>query len=271
MTADDSFQRLQRLSEAPLTQDFFHHVESLSRFDMPPSSKSLFTAYHSHFFDAPRPAFSADWGESSPNWRWQKRHSEAVLGSTQAAFTGVYYHRDNLLRIERDILAFPRMQELMALVGNSAIGGGNTQKLDFEYHAFIFAYRRSLDYLARAIASLLKQEFHSFRELPVSLKAHAQHEWDQRIIDIHRKYAPRLGSFLSKSEEKSTRDLIAHYMHVPAGCLNVNATGIFLAGGGEKLSSENTLGSVIHSYVQTLEDIVKETFDAVKSGFPKDA
>ena len=118
---------------------------------------------------------------------------------------------------------------------------------------------------------MLKQDFHSFRDLPNDLKAHAKHDWVRRIIDVHLKHAPRLTSFLSKKEEKSTRDIVAHYMHVPHGCLNVSAKGIFFAGGGEKLNGEKTLAFVVHSYVQTLEDILKETFDAIKSGLPKEA
>jgi hypothetical protein len=268
-TADDSFLKMHRLWQAPLVQDYLHHVKRCSGFDMPPSVKALFTSYHKHFFDPPRPAFSADWGEAFPNWRWQKRHSEAVLGSVQSAVAAVYYHRDNMVRIENEILFFGKKTELLAFIGNGSIGIGNTQKLDFEYQAFVFAYRRSLDYLARAIASLLKQEFHSFRTLPKDLDPYGTQNWVRLLVAMHKKHLPRLYSFLSDGQTKSTRDLIAHYMHVPAGCLNVNAKGIFFMGGGERLSGSLTLGTVLQDNIETLEGILFEAFEAIKVGFPK--
>lgn len=49
------------------------------------------------------------------------------------------------------------------------MGLGGTRKMDFEYQAFVLAYRRCLDYLAGAIASYFKTEVSSFRTLPKSI------------------------------------------------------------------------------------------------------
>ncbi len=269
----DIFEKQLALWNSPLVQDFYHQVKLSAGFDLPPSSKALFTEYHQHFFEGSKPDFSKDWGDTSPNWKWQKKHYDSILGSVQSALASVHYHRDNMLRIEREILSFTRMDELVTIFKNDAsgscIGGGNTQKLDFEYHAFVFSYRRTLDYLTRGVSALLKQDFHSFRTLNKGFAAHQKHTWVNEIVAIHAKYTPKLEKFLGKEDGKGTRDLIAHYLHVPAGCLNVNSSGVFFAGGGEGLSHNQTLRAAIDLYVRILEGIISETLSAIMKGHEK--
>lgn len=268
---DPVFRQMGELYAHPVVQDFYHHVEVVAGFEVPPSIKSSFQHYHHHCFDPPKPAFTADWGEASPIWQWQKLHSESIFGSAQSAIAAVLYHRENLLRLERDVLSFVDLDKLKELVGKSGFGGGNTQKLDFEYHGFVFAYRRGLDYLARGVAALLKEHFHSFRRLPTLLHNHSKHAWVCRLIDTHQQYSPKLETFLGTDDERSTRDKIAHYLHVPAGCLNANALGVFFAGGGESLDHSRKLGDVIDDYVRILRDLIRDFLSTMEEGLPKKA
>ena len=259
------------LHEHPVVRDFLHHAQTIAGFSLPPSIKVLFERHYHHCFDEPCPDFTKGWGTESPNWKWQKLHNESILGSAQSAATAVFYHCENLLRMEREVLSFRDIDLLISLMGQSAIGGGNTQKLDFEYHAFIFAYRRTLDYLSRGIAALVREECKSYNKLPASLKNHSSKPWVRQLTDMHSKYASQLETFVHPARGHSTRDRITHYLHVPAGCLNVNAQGIFFAGGGENLEPSIGLGKVIDDYVHTLRDVLTECFSAMAIGMPKGA
>ena len=181
----------------------------------------------------------------------------------------MFYHRENLLQLERDLVSFLDVEELVKILGRTAIGGGNTQKLDFEYHSFVFAYRRSLDYLARGASALLKEEIKSFRDLPKLLRNHSNHEWVTRLIQIQETYAPKFGSFMTGDEGKSVRDQIAHYSHVPVGSLNVNVNGVFFAGGGENLDSNRKLADVLNDYIRLFRTVIAEVLDVMKHGMPK--
>lgn len=270
MTNDqESFKQLRALGEHPIVRDFYHHAQAIAGFTLPPSVKIFFESHHHHCFSEPCPDFTKGWGTESPNWKWQRLHNESILGSAQSATAAVFYHCENMLRMEREVLSFRDIDLLIPLMGKSAMGGGNTQKLDFEYHAFIFAYRRALDYLSRGVAALVKEECKSYNRLPISLQNHSKKLWVRQIIDMHSQYGSRLETFVHPARGYSTRDRITHFMHVPAGCLNVNAQGIFFAGGGENLEPSNRLGNVINAYVSTLRDVLAECFTAMAVGMPK--
>lgn len=263
------FEDMRKRHESPIVQDFFHHVTRIAGFSLPPSFKGIFDAHRQHFFTDPQPTFMANYGEA-PNKRWQKLYMESVFGSSQSAAAAVFYHYENLIRIERQLLAFRDIERLVDIMGNSStMAGGNTQKLDFEYHGFVFAYRRTLDYLARGVAALLHQDFKSFRRLPDFLENHTRHAWVYKLIEIHAAHTPNLDTFLGNRTDKSTRDQIAHYIHVPAGCLNVNVDGVYFVGGGEGLDRSNSLATVTNNYIQTLQQLLGEFLPAIASGFPK--
>lgn len=269
--ADDqeTFRRMMELHEHPVVQNFYQHVQLIAGFSLPPSIRVLFENHRHHCFDEPCPDFTTGWGTQSPNWKWQKLHHESIFGSTQSAAAAVIYHSENLLRMEREVLSFRDIDLLIPLIGRAAIGGGNTQKLDFEYHAFIFAYRRTLDYLSRGIAALVKEECKSYNKLPTSLHNHSGKPWVRQLTDMHSKYSSRLKTFVHPARGHSVRDRISHYLHVPSGCLNVNAQGVFFAGGGENLEHSQKLGDVIGKYVHTLWDVLTECFSAMSAGMPK--
>ena len=254
---------------SPVIDDFFKHVTGIAGFNLPRSFKALFEGHHSHFFDEPRPQFSLVWGEASSTWRWQKQFSNSILDDVQDATGAVLYHYDNLRRMERDIVALYENEHLKTLAAQSFFGGGNTRKLDYEYHGFVFAFRRTLDYLARGIAALLHQDFNSFRRLPDFFKSHTKHAWIIRLIEVHSRYTPQLVTFLGNRIDRSTRDRIAHYTHVPAGCLNLNRYGVFFAGGGENLDNSQPLGIVIEGYIETLSKLLGDVFQCIAEGHPK--
>jgi hypothetical protein len=86
---------------------------------------------------------------------------------------------------------------------------------------------------------------------------------------FHAGYASKFDTFLGNRTDRSTRDKIAHYLSVPAGCLNVTADGIFFVGGGENLDASRTLAGVTNEYDQLPRQLIGEVLPAIASGFPK--
>ena len=269
INTNDPFQTIKELAENPIVIDFQHHMSTIASFSLPPSLKALFDNYHNHCFDDPLPSFTKDWGLESPNWKWQRRHNESIFHSAQSATAAVFYHSDNLLRMERELLAFRDIDSLIKIMGRSSFGGGNTQKLDFEYHAFVFAFRRTLDYMSTGIAAIIKEDCKSYNKLIDSLNNHSNKDWIIQIKDIHSKYARHLTTFVHPSRGHSTRDKITHHMHVPVGCLNVNAQGVFFEGGGENIESSKRLEDVITNHVRVLQNILTGFFLSMSTGLPK--
>lgn len=266
---DPELAKLVALGEHPTVQRYIKYIQATAGYSLPSSLDRLFQDYREHCHSDPIPIVNQDWGPESPNWRWQKRHHEAVFGSAQAAATAVFYHRDNLLQIEQQLLSFPELKQLIEAMGSVGMGGGNTQKLDFEYHGFVFAYRRTLDYLTQAATALLRNDLKSFRDIPKLVKSYPTNDLVKTLVTIHGKYAHQLGTFLSDGAAKSVRDRLAHYNHVAAGALNVNASGVFIAGGGENLERDRQLGVVLNAYVCTLGEVISEMLSGMMQAIPK--
>jgi hypothetical protein len=264
------FQEMIENFQKPEVQDFLHHIQCVAGFLLPPSVNRIFDLFHHHCFDSPRPQFIRDFDKDPDNSKWQRIYSESIFGSAQPAVSAVFYHRENLLRIERDILSFIYLDKLVKTMGKTLMGGGNTRKLDFEYHAFVFAYRRSLDFLSRGIASLLKEDLHSFRKLPLLRNNHPECPWLEEILEIHLEFAPQLKSFIGTEKDRSIRDKLAHYLNVPAGALNVNSNGVFFSGVGEKVDHSTRLKDVIDNYIKILVKIFTVSLEAMSKGLPKE-
>jgi hypothetical protein len=60
------------------------------------------------------------------------------------------------------------------------------------------------------------------------------------------------------------------YQHVPAGALNVNSSGVFLSGIGEKVDHSIRLKNVIDNYTKILVKIFAVSLEAMSKGLPKE-
>lgn len=172
-----------------------------------------------------------------------------VLGDTQNAFACIVYHYERLCNIEKSVMELVEKYDYKKVLGNSTIALGNTLVWDFEYQAFILAFRRCLDYLARALCCYFRNEFHSFRRLSEFLKKQKPADITQPIIAVHEKYLELFDFVLSDGESKSLRDIISHYEYVDVGCINLSQRGFVLVGGGEELAISGTNEKVILSDV----------------------
>ena len=202
--------------------------------NLPESERKSFLIFHD-FVTNPQPRFITDWRSSPREEKWYLALVEGLNGATRNAYACVHYHFQRLSKLESDVMEKISKRNYVALLENATLGIGNTLIWDFEYQAFVFAYRRCLDYLTRGLAAFFKQTFHSFSELPKKLRNQKPKNVADALADVHGRHCVNLEFVMSADGRRSVRDKIAHYEWVNAGVINLNRHGFTLVGGGEAL------------------------------------
>jgi hypothetical protein len=135
--------------------------------------------------------------------------------------------------------------------------------MNAEYQAFKFAVRRTFEYLAGAVAMFFKTDGTRIRKLATTINGR---EPADRVRPVQARLAvANLETIIGTDDEKSVRDLFAHYRSVDAGAINilVDAEGeiqIRVVGGGERLPAFGDLATcnfstVLEREVAWLEDL----------------
>lgn len=234
-------------------------------YDLPPSEAKSFLLFHD-FITNPQPEFITKW-RSDP--KEEKRYIalvEGLNGATRNAYACVLYHFNRLSALEAEVMERISKRDYANVLGNSGVGIGGTLKWDFEYHAFVFAYRRCLDYLTRGLASFFKQDFHSFKKMQKSLAKLKPENVASALAKVHEKHYRNFGFVMSDFEKKTVRDQIAHYFWVQAGTLNLSKNGFVMVGGGEELgpfgdNSYVRLTDALKVRVQNLKACIDEMLE----------
>ncbi len=256
---DKIFQMIDRFFK-PEMQNCIKHIESIAGYRLDDEERKPFLYFH-NFITNPQPDFITKWRSDT---KTEKRYHQFVnrfLVDVQNAYTCVKYHFDNLNTIENCVLGGLSDVDIESLIENSTLAIGNTLKWDFEYQAFILAYRRCLDYLAKAIASYFKNDFHSFRKLEDFLfKQRTGMQSLDMLMASCKNYGTLFKFVLSEGDRKSTRDKINHYAYVSVGTLNIQRKGSALVGGEEKLdpSRKVVLSDILRKYKENFDECISE-------------
>ncbi len=140
--------------------------------------------------------------------------------------------------------------------------------MDFEYQAFHFALRRTLEYTAQLVGYSFGTQVSSFRKLKKGIADKQPELLVKAAVECHSALMERLADLIPpKDERQSVRDRIAHYNDVKFGTLNVSWEGdelkVFVAGGGHKANREiESLAKVLTNDLMLVETAV---FDLLRS------
>lgn len=231
--APTAFAEMLALVAAPEAVQAMAAAERIAGFDIPSGRQAAFQRFHASISDPP-PAYVTAMRSTPASEKWYHRHVNGVLGDVRGALAAAHYHKDNLARIERDLLAALAGCGLVERMGRSTMALGATRKLDFEYQAFVLACRRALDYLAGAVGAYFRTEASSFRSLPRTLRSASPAPVAHAVVAAHGRHAAAL-DFIMAEGRRSVRNRIAHYEFVSAGSINISRRGLMLVGGGEEL------------------------------------
>jgi hypothetical protein len=176
----------------------------------------------------------------------------------------VFYHHGRLLEIESAVISvIEKFENCRPPLIGSTMSFGNTLVWDFEYQAFILAFRRCLDYLARAICTYFRNDFHSFRKLASFLDKSAPILLGRSLSPLITRYCEKFDFVLSEGTRKSVRDKISHYEYVPAGTINLGPHGFMFIGGGEELGvsgnfADTRLTAALNRHLGDLRECISE-------------
>jgi hypothetical protein len=209
-------------------------AQEVLAFGLPESERTSFLLFHD-FITNPQPRFITEWRASLREERWYHALLNGLNWATRNAYSCVIYYCQRLSDLESEVMDKISKRNYASALGNSIVGIGNTHVWDFEYQAFIFAYRRCLDYMTRGLAAFFKSDFHSFNSLPKSLKKLKPQGVADALAEVHKKHCANFAFVMSADGKRSVRDKIAHYEWVQAGTINLTRHGFIMIGGGEAL------------------------------------
>lgn len=259
---DEILKKMLENFQNPEIQGCIKMVEDVIGYRLSATDRQPFLYFHDYVTN-PQPQFIAQWRLDPKLEKWYQAFIDGFLSDLQDTFTGVLYHYERLKGLESAVIENIEKYNYRRVLGDTTISIGNTRVLDFEYQAFILAYRRCLDKLARAIAAYFRNDFHSFKDLRKFLEDRKPQQITEPILKIYDKFYPRFEFVLSKGDRKSVRDKISHYEYVPAGVINLSQRGFVLVGGGEELNLDNVSGhiflsEVIDSHMSDLRMCIRE-------------
>lgn len=263
----DWVRSLSQMSFTPPMVEAMEKIHAIAGYEIPEGKNAVFLRFHS-FCTNPVPSYIASWRANEKDEKtWYRRHVEGI-DACRSAITAAHYHAARLNELESQVLnAIP--PGLGEGLGNATIGMGCTQKLDYEYQAFILSYRRSLEYLTVGLCAYFKDQFNSFREFGKMMRKRSMRQPAPTVAiqleAAHARHATGL-AFVLEEGSKSVRNRIAHHEWVPAGCLNINRHGRFILGGGEEITpscdgAPPLLSDVLESRLTLLQKCVDDMID----------
>ena len=271
----DWVRSLAQLSSTPPMVEAMEKIHAIAGFEVPEGRNAVFLRFHS-FCRNPVPSYIAAWRANEKDEKtWYRRHVEGI-NACRSAIAAAHYHAARLNELESQVLDAvpPGMGEGL---GSVAIGIGGTQKLDYEYQAFILSYRRSLEYLTVGICAYFKDQFNSFREFDKMMRNRSTRRPAPTVAKLlgaaHARHATGL-AFVLEEGPKSVRNRIAHHEWVPAGCLNINRHGRFILGGGEEITPNcdgappllsDVLGNRLTLLQACVDDMIDTFINAARS------
>lgn len=238
---------------------FWGCIQETAGFHLSRAECEPFLLFH-RYITEPEPPFITQWRADPKKERWYRLLVNG-LGHVQNSFACVRYHQERARAIEVAAHSCFEKAGVQDRLGNSTVGGGNNLALDFEYQAYVLAYRRCLDQFARALAAYFRNDHHSFRHLPKLLKKAKPTAVAEAISAVIEKRSVSFDFVLSAPGENSVRDRIAHHEFVPAGVINISARGFILMGGGEELGLQAgpvPLGEVLARRTEELLACISE-------------
>jgi len=254
MTEQESFEYVQKLAHS--SSSLFSKIENVSGFNTPKRCTIDFKRLHEKIIADPLPETLKHLIKKSDKGRdWLTIFRSAILGNVQEGLTASYYHLLNIESIENEMIAIASKEIQNIDLKNGGISGGNTSKLNYEYQAFVFALRRTLEYLASSISSFFKCEGNRIRHVEKMIKGREPKEINEKISKIVSKAIVQLADILPSNDDGlSVRDTLAHWKAVDAGIFNISEHDdeiiITLVGGGEKLEMKKPIENVNNSSSQ---------------------
>jgi hypothetical protein len=196
------------------------------------------------------------------DWLWEMR--EGIFGDFREGLATTRYHLDRTELIENQITEIATQHEAALFRQGNAGIGLHSRPLVAEYQAFEMALRRSLEYLAHAVAAYFKTDGNRIRSLADMISGR-QPEEACRAATVRLESTNIEELIGSRSGPKSVRDRVAHHESVSPGVINVGrkpdgTLWVRLHGEAEDLNAYPP-----HGETETLSEVLTERIEQVEA------
>ncbi|MCG4272459.1 hypothetical protein [Acetobacter senegalensis] len=183
-----------------------------------------------------RPQFISDWRSERKTEQTLYPRFMTVTSEVQNAYAAVCYHLKRIKEIEDSVDTILSQYDFsQQFQPNQTTTFGNMLQLDFEYHAFVLAYRRCLDYLSWGFSTYFKQSQNSYNKFKKTLERAQPRPVAETLIAVYEAHIEKFSFVIGTTRGQSLRDRIGHSEFVQAASINVGSNGHSFIGGGEKL------------------------------------
>lgn len=214
-----------------------------------------------------RPKFIVEW-RSDPKSE-QKKYGRFFQGmeACRTGYSACLYHLSHLQLMEQnthDILS--KFDFSKSISKGTTIAIGNMKRCDFEYHAFVMAYRRSLDGLAWGLSTYFNVDQSSYNRFSKGLSKLEPPAIALALKEICDSKAEQFRFVVGTERGMSLRDRMAHKEAVQAGVINLGNFGHKILGGGENLglpdmlSAPPRLSAVLSRRLEVLHEFVTDIY-----------
>lgn len=215
-------------------------LEPLTSFALPDPASDSFQAIGNRLREDPTPRSLARLRPGRPGGEDWLQRLDKGLESTHEGLAASHFHYRRVCSIEQQIrdACMSHADAFRELNPDGTFGFGS-RPLSFEYAAFTFAVRRTLDYLAICIGSYFKTRSHSIKKVTKAIKSQVPATARKRIQ--RRLEGKKFERLVGTSSQMSARNELAHYRAIDSGVYNVRwdkeseSLQIVLVGGGERL------------------------------------
>ena len=254
--------------EIQALEDNAKDILAVTRFDLPQNIKTIFQILESGTrWDTPLPEVIRLTQRGGARIEWRERLHTAIVNDVQEGLAACYYHLSNIEAIECRIMGLRIDRPPISFT----VDGGNTRQLTFEYQAFVFSLRRTMEYLAVSIGAFFKRDAHSIRTIASIIRDSEPTEIRNSLVVTLDSRLKDLGDVLppNKGNKRSVRDRLAHWDAVSAGRIQVivvqGKPHISFSGGGEELSRGKLFEDVrispgLRNQVKRVESLIFDVY-----------
>lgn len=231
-----------------------------------------------HWVNA-KPTFIAQWRADPISETRDYLRFMTVTDGVRSAYAAACYHLGRLTQIETAVNAvLSRYDFTTQLPSNSVAAIGRMRQLDFEYHSFVIACRRCLDYLAFGLSTYFKERQSSYKRFgeKTLVSAHPR-TVATALKEVYDRHSQKFEFLMGDERGRSLRDRIGHIEFVQAATINVDVNGHRFVGGGENLRLSNptdkrSLSEILNGRAAGLHTCVSDfliTFQNVVTALPE--
>ncbi|MFT9408443.1 hypothetical protein [Acetobacter fabarum] len=173
-----------------------------------------------------QPQFISEWRSEQKTEQTLYPRFMTVTDGVYWAYAAVCYHLVKIKEIEASVNEILSKYDFSKqFKTNYCAVFGNTRQLDFEYHAFVIAYRRCLDYLSWGFSTYFKQKQNSYNKFKKTLERAQPRFVAEALMAVYEKYIEKFSFVIGTERGQSLRDRIGHSEFVQAATINVGPNG----------------------------------------------